>query len=250
MKNAETQQSRAAAALSARSRWAITGTPIQNHMKGAQPTPSLSTISGLRRGRQRVVRAYCAHSMRCNVSTKPLPTSADLYGILAFLHMEPLAQRAVFRAALERPLAIGDTSGMLRLRLLLASTAMRRLKTTTVGGRAIVALPPKTVEIVKVELGGEQRRAYDTWEEAGRAVIAQHLEAEQLLQNYASVLEIILRCARLLLARAQAGVRGQRQGASASAAKARLPLQPRRVCLWLTAIAPRLHLLLPLAATR
>ena len=210
MKNAETQQSRAAAALSARSRWAITGTPIQNHMKGAQPTPSLSTISGLHRGRQRIVNACCAHRTRCNLST----ASADLYGILAFLHMEPLAQRAVFRASLERPLAIGDTSGMLRLRLLLASTAMRRLKTTTVGGRAIVALPPKTVEIVKVELGGAQRRAYDTWEEAGRAVIAQHLEAEQLLQNYASVLEIILRCVCLLWTYAQPDVRGQCQGAS------------------------------------
>jgi SNF2 family DNA or RNA helicase len=119
----------------------------------------------------------------------------DLYGILAFLHLEPLSQRAVFRAAFERPIAIGDTTGLLKLKMLLATVAMRRLKTSTVGGRPLVELPPKVVEVVGVELTGRHREQYDAWEAAGQAVISQHLDANRLLQNYASVLEVILRCA-------------------------------------------------------
>jgi SWI/SNF-related matrix-associated actin-dependent regulator of chromatin subfamily A3 len=125
-----------------------------------------------------------------------LAAAADLFGILAFLHMEPLAQRALFRSSLERPIALGDNAGLLRLRVLLAAVAMRRLKTTTVNGKVLVALPPKTVAVVSVELCDEQRQAYNKWEEAGRAIISHHLSADQLLQNYATVLEFILRCAR------------------------------------------------------
>lgn len=65
------------------------------------------------------------------VSGTPIQNSMkDLYGLLAFLHLSPLTERAVFRAAFERPIAAGNPSGLLRLKVLMAATAMRRMKTT------------------------------------------------------------------------------------------------------------------------
>jgi SNF2 family DNA or RNA helicase len=89
IRNAATMQSRAAATLPARSRWVISGTPIQNSMK-------------------------------------------DLYGLLAFLHLQPLSERDVFNASVDRPLRNGNPDGPRRVKVLLGAIALRRLKTTKV----------------------------------------------------------------------------------------------------------------------
>jgi SNF2 family DNA or RNA helicase len=110
IKNAATRQSQAAAALDARARWLVTGTPIQNSMR-------------------------------------------DLFALIRFLRLEPLAERDVFRSALERGIKLGDPNALLRLRILMAAIAKRRLKTSTIGGRALIELPPKVVKIVTVPMG-------------------------------------------------------------------------------------------------
>jgi SWI/SNF-related matrix-associated actin-dependent regulator of chromatin subfamily A3 len=151
VKNSDTQQSRAATALSARSRWIISGTPIQNSMK-------------------------------------------DLFGLVSFLHLQPLCERSVFRSSFERPMAMGDKAALMHLKLLMAAVALRRLKTTEVNGRPLVQLPPKMIEFVEVDLPETQRELYDRWEAAGRAAVSSHIENGTLFRNYSSVLEIILRC--------------------------------------------------------
>lgn len=134
------------------------------------------------------------------VSGTPIQNSMrDLFGLVAFLHLTPLSERPVFRATFERPMATGDKAALLRLKVLMAATALRRLKTTEVRGKPLVALPPKHIEFVDVELEGEHRGIYDRWERAGREAIVSQLESDTLLRNYSSVLEIILRCAPLYL---------------------------------------------------
>lgn len=86
---------------------------------------------------------------------------------------------------------LGQPAGTLQV--LLGTIAKRRLKSTMVAGKPLIELPPKTVELVHVDLTGEHRRQYVAWETAGRRIISQHLAADQLLRNYTSVLEIILR---------------------------------------------------------
>jgi SWI/SNF-related matrix-associated actin-dependent regulator of chromatin subfamily A3 len=154
VKNSNTQQSRAVAALAARSRWIVSGTPIQNSMK-------------------------------------------DLFGLVSFLHLQPLCERPVFRSSFERPMAIGDNAALVRLKILMAAVAMRRLKTTEVNGQPLVQLPAKSIEFVDVELPEGQRALYDRWEQAGRDAVSSHIENGTLFRNYSSVLEIILRCERL-----------------------------------------------------
>ena len=77
----------------------------------------------------------------------------------------------------------------------MGTIAKRRLKSTMIAGKPLIELPPKSVELVQVDLAGAHRQKYVAWETAGRQIISQHIAADQLLQNYTSVLEIILRCA-------------------------------------------------------
>lgn len=56
----------------------------------------------------------------------------DLFGLLAFLRLSPLCERPVFNASLNRPISAGDATGLLRLKVLMSSVALRRLKTTKV----------------------------------------------------------------------------------------------------------------------
>ena len=66
----------------------------------------------------------------------------------------PLGDAAVFRRAIDRPIALGDMTGISRLRVLLKAVCLRRTK-------SILAkqLPQKTVAIHKVKLS-EAQRAY------------------------------------------------------------------------------------------
>lgn len=67
------------------------------------------------------------------VTGTPIQNSMkDLYGLIAFLRLAPLTERSVFRAAFERPIAAGNPSGLLRLKVLMAAVAMRRMKTMMV----------------------------------------------------------------------------------------------------------------------
>ena len=113
-----------------------------------------------------------------------------------FLHLDPLADRKLFTRTIERPVKEGDPMGLKRLQasdplpaclpapsplthphpapllpplaqLLMARVALRRTKSTRVGGRPLVALPPRSVQLVQVELLPEARAKYQRWQAAG-----------------------------------------------------------------------------------
>ncbi|KAH9547320.1 hypothetical protein CY35_11G028300 [Sphagnum magellanicum] len=143
-------QTKAAVALKAHRRWAVTGTPIQN-------------------------------------------TARDLFTLMQFLRLEPLNESSFWRRTVERPLMSGDSSGLARLQALMKAIALRRTKELQVNGHRLVELPRKTVTIHYVDLAAEDREVYDKLEENGKEVIGQLVQSGTVLQNYASVLQIILR---------------------------------------------------------
>ncbi|KXZ51801.1 hypothetical protein GPECTOR_11g243 [Gonium pectorale] len=118
---------------------------------------------------------------------------ADLYGLCAYLRLEPLQDKSIFTRAIERPLKAGDTTAVKRLQVLMGSIAMRRTKDLRIGGRPLVVLPRKSINLVTVHLTREDRAKYDALELQGRRMVAHALETSTLLENYMSVLEIILR---------------------------------------------------------
>lgn len=62
-----------------------------------------------------------------------------------------------------------------------------------VDGKRLVELPRKTISMHYVELTPEDRELYDKVEESGKEVIERFMRSGTVLQNYATVLQIILR---------------------------------------------------------
>lgn len=71
--------------------------------------------------------------------------------------------------------------------------ALRRTKDMQVDGKRLVELPRKTISMHYVDLSPEDREVYDKVEEIGKEVIEGYMKSGTVLQNYASVLQIILR---------------------------------------------------------
>lgn len=120
-------------------------------------------------------------------------TARDLFSLMQFLQLEPLNDSSYWRRTLERPLTNGDPSGLTRLQALIKAIALRRTKNMQVDGRRLVELPSKTISLHSVELTPEDRELYDKVEENGKEVIERFMESGTVLQNYATVLQIILR---------------------------------------------------------
>ena len=62
-----------------------------------------------------------------------------------------------------------------------------------VDDKRLVDLPRRTVTVHKVELGTEDRRIYDRLELEGKRLVGQFVESGTVLQNYSTILQIILR---------------------------------------------------------
>ena len=80
----------------------------------------------------------------------------DVQSLLAFLHCAPLSDPLVWRAAIGAPAAAGHPAALARLRLGVRAVCLRRSKAALSG-----LLPPKSVEVRRVNMTGPAREAYD-----------------------------------------------------------------------------------------
>jgi hypothetical protein len=85
----------------------------------------------------------------------------DLYGLLAFLRIEPFCQLSEWTRTISNPLKKGDTGGLQRLKILMSIICLRRLKSMKVNGKQIVNLPEKSVQHLPIVLGKQERQTYD-----------------------------------------------------------------------------------------
>ncbi|KAK9412710.1 hypothetical protein SUNI508_12410 [Seiridium unicorne] len=111
IRNDATQQFKAARSLTARKRWCVTGTPIQNSMH-------------------------------------------DLRSLLAFLHVRPFSDSAVFRKHIIEQVSSERPDPFRNLRLLLGALCFRRTKD-------LLSLPPSEVHVVSVMRTVEETQRYE-----------------------------------------------------------------------------------------
>ncbi|CAN0458572.1 unnamed protein product, partial [Ectocarpus sp. 12 AP-2014] len=126
----------------------------------------------------------------CLTGTPLINRPEDIGALFSFLHLDPASNPRVFLQAIGRPIRSGSDAGLARLRVLMKSVCLRRTKSVLSG-----KLPPKVVEIHRVQMDDGHREAYNTLFNSARAAFKAALaegEAE-VMSQYASVLECLLR---------------------------------------------------------
>lgn len=155
IKDKSTRTAKAACTLDAERRWVVTGTPIQNRL-------------------------------------------SELYSLLHFLHVSPLGEEAWWSHMIMRPIRNHDERGLQRLQTALSMILLRRTKdqrTRDASGqiRAVVDLPPRAVTVQPAAFSAEEQAFYDALWEQSKNKFNRLVEDGTVLQNYAHILELLLR---------------------------------------------------------
>ncbi|CAM9793791.1 unnamed protein product, partial [Ectocarpus fasciculatus] len=88
----------------------------------------------------------------------------------------------------------GDAEALRRLKTVLAPILLRRTKSTLDSrGRPIVELPPKTVEIVRLQLSAEEREFYEALKKRSKIEFEGYVAAGTVMKSYIAILTLLLR---------------------------------------------------------
>ncbi|XAR59134.1 DNA helicase [Bertholletia excelsa] len=117
----------------------------------------------------------------------------DLYSYFRFLRYEPYAAYTSFRSTIKFPIIKNPTKGYKKLQAVLKTVMLRRTKGTLLDGKPIINLPPKSVELKKVDFTKEERDFYCRLEADSRAQFAEYAAAGTVKQNYVNILLMLLR---------------------------------------------------------
>ncbi|KAJ6707012.1 TRANSCRIPTION TERMINATION FACTOR 2-RELATED [Salix viminalis] len=117
----------------------------------------------------------------------------DLYSYFRFLRYEPYAVYKLFCSAIKVPIQKNPTKGYIKLQAVLKTVMLRRTKGTLLDGEPIINLPPKVVELKKVDFTEEERDFYTRLEIDSRAQFKEYAAAGTVKQNYVNILLMLLR---------------------------------------------------------
>ncbi|KAL2467254.1 SNF2 domain-containing protein/helicase domain-containing protein/zinc finger protein-related [Abeliophyllum distichum] len=117
----------------------------------------------------------------------------DLYSYFRFLRYDPYAVFQYFCSTLKVPIHRNPKVGYKKLQAVLKTIMLRRTKGTLIDGEPIINLPPKTIELKKVDFSKEERDFYCSLEADSRAQFAEYAAAGTVKQNYVNILLMLLR---------------------------------------------------------
>ncbi|CAK7350660.1 unnamed protein product [Dovyalis caffra] len=117
----------------------------------------------------------------------------DLYSYFRFLRYEPYAIYKLFCSAIKVPIQKNPMKGYRKLQAVLKTVMLRRTKGTLLDGEPIINLPPKVVQLKKVDFTEEERDFYTRLEIDSRAQFKEYAAAGTVKQNYVNILLMLLR---------------------------------------------------------
>ncbi|CAI9787921.1 unnamed protein product [Fraxinus pennsylvanica] len=117
----------------------------------------------------------------------------DLYSYFRFLRYDPYAVFQFFCSTLKVPIHRNPKVGYKKLQAVLKTIMLRRTKGTLIDGEPIINLPPKIIELKKVDFSKEERDFYRSLEANSRAQFAEYAAAGTVKQNYVNILLMLLR---------------------------------------------------------
>ncbi|KAL6843089.1 hypothetical protein ACP4OV_026802 [Aristida adscensionis] len=146
--------------------------------------------------RTQVAKACCGlrAKKRWCLSGTPIQNAIDeLYSYFRFLKYDPYSTYNSFCTMIKHPIARNAIHGYKKLQTVLRIILLRRTKETLINGEPIIKLPPKTINLNKVDFSQEERSFYLTLEERSRQQFKAFAAAGTLKQNYANILLMLLR---------------------------------------------------------
>jgi DNA repair protein RAD5 len=125
----------------------------------------------------------------------PLQNSlSDLFSLLCFLRYEPWSRVAWWQRVIARPFEQGDEDAITRLKVLLKPMLLRRTKRSRdADGNSIVDLPPKTVELVRLQFSDEERAFYQAVYDRSRAEFNGFVASGTSMTSYIAIFALLLR---------------------------------------------------------
>ncbi|KAF8854677.1 putative DNA repair protein rad-5 [Acephala macrosclerotiorum] len=133
----------------------------------------------------------------------------DLFSLVKFLRVEPWSNFSFWKTFITMPFESKDFMRALDVvQTVLEPLVLRRTKDMkTPTGEALVPLPPKTIDIVDIEMSKPEREVYDHIFTRAKRTFAANVEAGTVLKAYTSIFAQILRlrqaCCHPILTRNQ-----------------------------------------------
>ncbi|CAF1837798.1 unnamed protein product [Brassica napus] len=128
------------------------------------------------------------------LSGTPIQNSIDdLYSYFRFLRYDPYSSYVLFCNSIKNPVAKTPVKGYQKLQAILKIVMLRRTKGSLIDGKPIISLPPKSIELRKVEFTEEERDFYSNLEHTSRDQFQEYKEAGTVKQNYVNILLMLLR---------------------------------------------------------
>nr|XP_043625841.1 helicase-like transcription factor CHR28 [Erigeron canadensis] len=128
------------------------------------------------------------------LSGTPMQNSLnELYSYFRFLKCEPYAKYKSFCNQIRDPISRNSSQGFMKLQAVLKAIMLRRTKDTLIGGKPIINLPQKTINITTVDFSTEERAFYLKLEAESSSRFKAYAAAGTVRQNYANILTMLLR---------------------------------------------------------
>ncbi|CAH0484480.1 unnamed protein product [Peronospora farinosa] len=174
----------------------------------------------------------------CLTGTPIQNTLDDVFALLCFLEYQPWCRVAWWKRVITKPYEDGDDVNALgRLKVILTPILLRRTKQSRDKlGNMIVHLPPKHVDLVKLEFSPDERTFYQAVYDKSRAEFNGFVASGTAMTSYVAIFALLLRlrqaCDHPLIALGKkfehALKRDDKKAGVNTAAQTRLAFQPQQ----------------------
>lgn len=145
-----------------------------------------------------IAACYIQSEYRWCMTGTPMQNKVDeLYSLIKFCRIKPYNEDAKFSRDFSRPLKstyqAGKDKAMRQLQALLKAILLRRTKTSTIDGKPILTLPPKTMSEARAVFSEDERDFYKALEGKAQLQFNRYMKAGTVGRNYSNVLVLLLR---------------------------------------------------------